>query len=124
MPKIRIGALAEELDADVDNLVSLAKSKLCSSMITGKGGKALWINEDGQEILRMAVDIPEIVPKHYKGYVIKSAANPRYIYALIKEINKKVPVCVPRKLRKALVGKNIKIEAIEDEVGVSYRYVR
>ena len=40
MPKIRIGALAEELDADVDNLVSLAKSKLCSSMITGKGGKA------------------------------------------------------------------------------------
>jgi len=124
MPKIRIGALAEELDADVDNLVSLAKSKLCSSMITGKGGKALWINEDGQEILRMAVDIPEIVPKHYKGYVIKSAANPRYIYALIKEINKKVPVCVPRKLRKALVGKNIKIEAIEDAVGVSYRYVR
>tara|TARA_R100001510_G_scaffold20152_1_gene17576 strand:- start:2967 stop:3341 length:375 start_codon:yes stop_codon:yes gene_type:complete len=124
MPKIRIGALADELDADVDNLVSLAKSKLCSSMITGKGGKALWINEDGQEILRMAVDIPEIVPKHYKGYVIKSAANPRYIYALIKEIDKKVPVCVPRKLRKALVGKNIKIEAIEDEVGVSYRYVR
>jgi hypothetical protein len=124
MPKIRIGALAEELDADVDNLVSLAKSKLCSSMVTGKGGKALWINEDGQEILRMAVDIPEIVPKHYKGYVIKSAANPRYIYALIKEIDKKVPVCVPRKLRKALVGKNIKIEAIEDEVGVSYRYVR
>jgi len=124
MPKIRIGALAKELDDDVDNLVSLAKSKLCSSMITGKGGKALWINEDGQEILRMAVDIPEIVPKHYKGYVIKSAANPRYIYALIKEIDKKVPVCVPRKLRKALVGKNIKIEAIEDEVGVSYRYVR
>ena len=124
MPKIRIGTLAEELDADIDNLVSLAKSKLCSSMITGKGGKALWINEDGQEILRMAVDIPEIVPKHYKGYVIKSAANPRYIYALIKEIDKKVPVCVPRKLRKALVGKNIKIEAIEDEVGVSYRYVR
>ena len=124
MPKIRIGALADELDADVDNLVSLAKSKLCSSMITGKGGKALWINVDGQEILRMAVDIPEIVPKHYKGYVIKSAANPRYIYALIKEIGKKVPVCVPRKLRKALVGKNIKIEAIEDEVGVSYRYVR
>jgi hypothetical protein len=124
MPKIRIGTLAEELDSDVDNLVSLAKSKLCSSMITGKGGKALWINEDGQEILRMAVDIPEIVPKHYKGYVIKSAANPRYIYALIKEIDKKVPVCVPRKLRKALVGKNIKIEAIEDEVGVSYRYVR
>ena len=124
MPKIRIGTLAEKLDSDVDNLVSLAKSKLCSSMITGKGGKALWINEDGQEILRMAVDIPEIVPKHYKGYVIKSAANPRYIYALIKEIDKKVPVCVPRKLRKALVGKNIKIEAIEDEVGVSYRYVR
>ena len=124
MPKIRIGALADELDADVDNLVSLAKSKLCSSMITGKGGKALWINEDGQEILRMAVDIPEIVPKHYKGYGIKSAANPRYIYALINEIDKKVPVCVPRKLTKALVGKNIKIEAIEDEVGVSYRYVR
>ena len=31
---------------------------------------------------------------------------------------------VPRKLKKALVGKNIKIEAIEDAIGVSYRYVR
>ena len=124
MPKVRIGALAEELDTDVNDLVSLAKSKLCSSMMTGKGGKALWINEDGQEILRRAVDIPEIVPKHYKGYVIKSAANPRYVYAFIKEIDTKVPVCIPRKLRKALVGKNIKIEAIEDAIGVSYRYVR
>jgi len=124
MPKIRIGTLAEELDTDVEDLVGLTKSKLCSSMVTGKGGKGLWINEDGQEILRMAVDIPEIVPKHYKGYVIKSAANPRYVYSYIKEIDKKVPVCVPRKLRKTLVGKNIKIEAIEDAVGVSYRYVR
>lgn len=124
MSKIRIGKLAKEFDVDVSYLVGLAKSKLCSSMITGKGGKGLWINEDGQEILRRAVDIPEIVPKHYSGYVIKSAANPRYVYSYIKEIDKKVPVCIPGKFRKVLVGKNIKIEAIEDAVGVSYRYIR
>lgn len=124
MAKIRIGKLAENLDVSVDNLIRLAKSKLCASMMTGKGGKALWINEEGQELLSMAVDIPEIVPKHYKGRVIKPAANPSYVYSYINEINKKVPVCVPRKLKKALVGKNIKIEAIEDATGVSYRYVR
>ena len=124
MAKIRIGKLAENLDVDVDNLIRLAKSKLCASMMTGKGGKALWINEEGQELLSMAVDIPEIVPKHYKGCVIKPAANPSYVYSYINEIDKKVPVCVPRKLKKALVGKNIKIEAIEDATGVSYRYVR
>jgi len=124
MAKIRIGKLAENLDVDVDNLIRLAKSKLCASMMTGKGGKALWINEEGQELLSMAVDIPEIVPKHYSGRVIKPAANPSYVYSYINEIDKKVPVCVPRKLKKALVGKNIKIEAIEDATGVSYRYVR
>jgi hypothetical protein len=124
MPKVRIGLLADELEAEVDELITLAKSKLCASMMTGRGGKALWINEDGQEILRRAVDIPEIVPKHYKGYVLKPAANPRYVYAYIKEIESRVPVCVPRKLKKFLVGKNVAIEAIEDATGVSYRYIK
>ncbi len=124
MPKVRIKALAEELQTDINDLIILAKSKLCSSMITGKGGKALWINEDGQEILRRAVDIPEVVPKHYSGKVLRAAANPRYVYAFIGDLKIKVPVCIPRKLRKTVVGKNIKIEAIEDAIGVSYRYVK
>lgn len=124
MPKVRIGALAEELETDINDLVCLAKSKLCSSMMTGRGGKALWINEDGQEILRRAVDIPEVVPKHYSGKVLRGAANPRYVYAFIKDLEAKVPVCIPRKMKNTLIGKNIKIEAIEDAIGVSYRYVR
>ena len=112
MPKVRIGLLADELEAEVDELIALAKSKLCASMMTGRGGKALWINEDGQEILRRAVDIPEIVPKHYKGYVLKPAANPRYVYAYIKEIGKKVPVVISKHFKDRLVGKRIDIELI------------
>ena len=121
MAKVRIAQLADEYNVTVEDLLSLANDKLSDEMMTGKM-KATWINEEGQNILKEAAHIPECVPKHYEGKVIKSAANPNYIYAFIKEMDKKVPVMVPRRWRGRLRGKNILIEAIQDVNGTSYRY--
>lgn len=123
MAKVRIRTLADRFDADIDELIALAKSKLSASMLTGRG-KGLWVNEDGQDILEQALYIPEIVPKHYYGKVTRFAPNVRYVYAYVSEIQVTVPVLVPKKLRNGMLNKNIKMEAIEDNVGTSYRYVK
>ena len=57
MAKVRIGKLADKFDVDVDELIALAKSKLAESMMTGRSGRSLWINEDGQEILEKAIGV-------------------------------------------------------------------
>ena len=122
MAKARIDRLAKEWGVDVEELLSLATDKLSDKMMTGKM-KTTWINEEGQYILKNSLDVPECVPKHYEGKVIKPAANPSYVYAFIKEINEKVPVVVTRRWRGRLKGKNILIEKIEDiDGGKSYRH--
>jgi hypothetical protein len=121
MAKARIDRLAKEWRVDVEELLSLATDKLSDKMMTGKM-KTTWINEEGQYILKDSLDVPECVPKHYEGKVIKSAANPSYVYAFIKEIKLKVPVVVQRRWRGRLKGKNILIEEIEDVNGKSYRH--
>ena len=108
----------------MDYLLELVKSKLPEDAVTGTG-YATWINEEGQEILVKAIDTPELTPKMYTGTVHSNAPNRSYIYVYIKEIQKKVPVVIPRKLEGHLTaGKNVKVEAIVDDKGTSYRYVR
>lgn len=124
MAKVRIGKLADKFDVDVNELIALAKSKLAESMMTGRSGRSLWINEDGQEILEKALDVPEIVPKHYHGRVTRMAPNPRYVYAYISEMKLNVPVLVPKRFRNGMSQKTIKIEAIRDNAGTSFRYVK
>jgi hypothetical protein len=124
MAKVRVGKLADKFDVDVDELIALAKSKLAESMMTGRSGRSLWINEDGQEILEKALDVPEIVPKHYHGRVTRMAPNPRYVYAYISEMKLNVPVLVPKRFRNGMSQKTIKIEAIRDNAGTSFRYVK
>ena len=124
MAKVRIGKLADKFDVDVNELIALAKSKLAESMMTGRSGRSLWINEDGQEILEKALDVPEIVPKHYHGKVTRMAPNPRYVYAYISEMKLNVPVLVPKRFRNGMSQKTIKIEAIRDNAGTSFRYVK
>jgi hypothetical protein len=121
MPKKRLIRIAEELGITFEKAIWLAENKLPEDTLSGKQ-RATWITEEGQIILEEAAYIEEIVPKHYEGRVIKSAANPNYIYAFIKEIDKKVPVIVPRRWRGRLKGKSILIEKIKDVNGESYRY--
>ena len=121
MPKVKLTKLAEENDISFDEAMELAKEKLPEDYLTGKG-KNTWIHEDGQDILREAFDVPELVPKFLKGNVMHDAPNPHYVYAHIKEIGKKVPVVISKHFKGKLIGKQIDIEAIQDNKGVSFRH--
>ena len=68
MPKKRLKKIAQEHNIDVDKIVELVDSKLPVHTITGTG-YARWINEEGQELLAEAIDIPELMPKRYRGIV-------------------------------------------------------
>jgi len=120
--KVKLTKLAEENEVTFEEAMNLAKEKLPEDSLTGKG-KNTWVNEEGQEILAKAFEIPEIVPKYLKGKVMHDAPNPHYVYAYIKELSKKVPVIQGKRYMGKLLGKNIDIEAIQDNKGVSYRFV-
>ena len=124
MPKKRLKTIAEEHEVELDYIVELVESKLPVHTITG-AGYARWINEEGQELLMQAVDIPELTPKRYRGVVHSKAPNRSYVYVYIHEIRQKVPMVIARKLEDWLTkGKQVNVEAIQDEKGTSYRYVR
>ena len=124
MPKKRITTIATENELELEYLVGLIEDKLPEDTITGVG-KGRWINEEGQAMLEKAIDIPELTPKILRGVVHSKAPNRSYLYVYIKEIKKKVPVVIPRKLENHLLpGKNVNVEVITDDRGTSYRYVR
>ena len=121
MPKKRLKTIAQEHNIDVDKIVELVDSKLPVHTITGTG-YARWINEEGQELLAEAIDIPELMPKRYRGIVHSKAPNRSYVYVYIHEIQKKVPMVIARKFEDWLTkGKQVKVEAIE---AVSYTHLR
>ena len=124
MPKKRLKTIAAEHEVQVDEIVELVETKLPEHTITGTG-YARWINEEGQELLAQAVDIPELMPKRYRGVVHSKAHNRSYVYVYIHEIQKKVPMVIARKFEDWLTkGKQVSVEAIQDDKGTSYRYVR
>lgn len=124
MPKKRLKTIAEEHEVELDYIVELVEAKLPVHTITGTG-YARWINEEGQSLLAQAVDIPELTPKRYRGIVHSKAPNRSYVYVYIHEIQKKVPMVIARKLEDWLTkGKQVNVEAIQDDKGTSYRYVR
>lgn len=119
--KKRLTQIAKENNIEFKELEDLAKSKLSSKMITGKG-KNTWISEDGQQILDQAIEVPEGVAKHITAVIVRKAPNQRYLYAYSKDIDKVIPVLVPRRYVKNLMGKLVSVEVIEDVRGSSYRY--
>ena len=121
MPKKRVTQIANEKDVSFEEIMHLVKTKLAQESVTGKG-KAIWVDEEGQGIIDEAFEIPEITPKYYKGKVLYEALNKHYVYAHIPEIQKKVPVVIGRLFIGKLIGKQIDIEAISDNQGVSYRH--
>ncbi len=122
--KRRAGQMAKEIGWDRATLVALAKGKLSADMMK-PFGKDLWLNEEGQALLTAAAEAPEIVAKRYRCEVRRKAPNPRVVYCYPKELGRMVPVVVPKRLSKSLVGKTIGFEEIRDGRGeVKYRYVR
>jgi hypothetical protein len=121
--KRRLKELCAEAALDFDEVRELAEVKLTSEMLTGKGGNT-WITKVGWERLSTAIVIPEIVPKYHIAHVIKPANNHRYVFAYIRELEKKIAVLVPVKMHKRLKGKKITVEEIGDGNGTSYRLFR
>ena len=111
-----------ETDYSFEESLEIAKSKLENSMITGSK-KNTWINEEGAEILKTALHVPEIVPKYWKGRVIRFAPNKSYVYCTLEGLDHVVPVIVPRRFREYMLGKRINIEEINDG-NPSYRYIK
>jgi hypothetical protein len=122
MAKIKATALAEELGTDYLTVSTLIEEHVSKDQVTGKG-KNTWLTEDAVDIIKDKMEVPELIPDYYIGHVTHDAPNPNYVYAHIKELNKKVPVVVARRFRGKLKGKNIKIEQITDATGSSFRYV-
>lgn len=123
MPKKKLITIAEEYDVEFQEALEIATNKLPEEFLTGKG-KNTWVSEEGQKVIEQGMFIDEIIPKQYKGKVIRECPNPRYNSVYAKEIGKCVPVLLTRQVQGKLVGKMINFEAIEDVSGVTYRYVK
>ena len=123
MPKKRLIHIANEQEMEFEEVIRIAEEKLPEGSLTGTG-RNTWVTEEGTAILEDSLMIEEIIPKHYIGIVLSECPNPRYNYVHNKEIGKKVPMLVPRKWQGKLVDKKVTFEAISDNKGTSYRYVR
>ena len=123
MPKKKLIQIAEEQEVKFDEAMRIALEKLQEGSLTGRG-KNTWVTEEGAEILEGSFMIEEIIPKHFKGKVLKECPNPRYNYVYSKEVGKRVQVLVTSRYKGRMIGKVITLEAIEDKGGVSYRYAK
>ena len=123
MAKKRLAKISEEQEVDFDEAMRIAVEKLPEGSLTGKG-RNTWVSEEGTAILEDSFMIEEIIPKHYSGIVLYACPNPKFNYIHNKELGKKVPMLIPRKWQGKLIGKQVTFEAIEDDKGTTYRYVR
>ncbi len=123
MPKKKLLQIATEQEVEFEEAMRIAEEKLPEGSLTGKG-KNTWVTEEGTAILEESFMIEEIIAKHYLGQVVGECPNPRYNYVVNKEIGKRIAMLVPRKWQGRLIGKVITFEAISDNKGTSYRYVR
>lgn len=123
MPKKKLTALADEYEVPFEEALEIVNDKVPDEFVTGKG-KNTWIAEEGQAIIDDAMFIDEIIPRNHVGKVLKECPNPRFNFVYSKDIGKRVPVMIPRRWQGKLIGKRITFEAIEDNKGVSYRYVK
>lgn len=122
MSKTKLTKLAEELNIDFLTAMTIVEQTVPEDDVTGKG-KNTWLTESAVRALKDELEVPEIIPNYLVGKVTHQAPNPNYVYAYIREIDKRVPVIVARRFMGKLQGKEIKIEEIKDNEGSSYRYV-
>jgi hypothetical protein len=76
---------------------------------------------EGEKRLRVQLEEPGIMPVFEEMLCIKQHNNPRWV-ACSNSRKEKVDVAIPRKLFNKLPGKWIRVEAIKDINGVSYRH--
>ena len=119
--KIRCNELAKEMGIEVAWLLERAERVLQPIHSKGKGGNT-WFTEDGADLLRQSKESPLTVAYRHKAFGIKTAPNPRWLYCTIEDLDGKIPVAIPRKMKNRLVGKYFIVEAIKDITGTTYRH--
>lgn len=123
MPKKKLKEIADSYEVDFQEALDIVKRKIPADHITGRGLNT-WLTEEACSAIDDGLFIDDIIPKNYSGKVLSECPNKKFNYVYSKEIKKRVPVLMPRKLRGKMVGKNILFEGIENETGISYRYVK
>jgi hypothetical protein len=119
--KIKLTELAKKLGMTFDEAHQLKLDKLVAGEYKGSG-RNTWLTPEAAEKLRLAMEIPAVVPTVLDAKVLHDAPNPNWVYAIIQDVNGKRPVAIPRRLRGKLVGKPIKVHAITDATGTTYRH--
>ena len=117
MAKKKLTEIAEEYEIDWEAAQDFVSNNLAEEMVTGKG-KNTWINDDGQGIFEDMIPINIL----YRGKVMQLAPNPRYVMTHIRELGKKVPVKVPLRFSRGLLGKIIHVEANNKADEPTYEY--
>ena len=113
---IRFMSLAKEMKMAPPELAKLRADHLCEKDFY-EIGLAKWFTAAGADKLRLAVEIPLVVPKRLKAHVIHPARNENWVFAAIEGRDGKHPVAIPRKLKGRLIGKSIFVDCIKDESG-------
>ena len=118
---IAFNDLCTELGITKFQLAKLRDERLAEGeYVTVEGRK--FFTEEGAEKLRLAVAVPEAVPKRLQMRVIRRAPNPHWVYCLMEKDKGLVPVAVrPRDCDK-LIGKPIYVDVITDKNGTTYRH--
>jgi hypothetical protein len=114
---MNIKKLSEEIGVDVNELLKLKAEKLQVDLHYTGYGKNTNLTELGEELIRLAYEVPLSVPDRLQSVVLTEARNPRWVYCKIVARDGRVPVAIPRKLRGKLVGKRIFIHEIKDANG-------
>ena len=119
--KTRITELADEMKVSVNELMLLKQSKLTEDEYSG-AGKNTWFTPKGVEMIKLALDIPELSPDCKYATFLHDAPNGRWVYAKIEGVDGKRAVLIPRKFRDKLKNKRFPIHVITDSKGTTYRY--
>lgn len=119
---IKFTDLQSELGLNTIKLCTLRKEKLRPDQHYREDNMA-WFTDEGADIMRLAIAIPLAVVTKARGRVMRSAPNPRWVYAKLEGIDNVVPVAIPRRLYGKLVGKSIVVDIIKDaNGGITYRH--
>jgi hypothetical protein len=123
MAKRKLGDIAKDYGMTFEELLDLSSKRLDESMITGRG-KLLWVSEAGQTVLDECIPMLKAKPSVYRGKVMHNAPNPRFIVVYLRELNSKVPVEIPLRMKGKLDGKMVYVERHGPEDNQRFRWVK
>jgi hypothetical protein len=111
MPKIRLTEIADDMGISFEAAMDIVTMHLAEDMVSGRG-KNTWVTEDGQTVIDSYVTVPQI----FRGKILSVCPNNKFSYVYIKEMLRKVPIKLPRRLQGPnAVGKYIYIEVDNSE---------